>query len=112
MSANRHPPTTDGPDADPHGIVPEDFCRNWGATTISEALRIAEQAPSSTPETELPRCPDCGSPSIMTKSCRFADHEQRRDGQWRCRACGSHFDEPTTLAEEGQTELGEWGDRR
>ena len=72
----------------------ERACREWDADDIETALRIAEQAPSSSDNP--PQCPSCGSSAITVKACRFADHDQREPGKWRCRSCGEHFDEPTS----------------
>ena len=114
MSAKRQPQIDRRRDRDPYDLIPEGFCRAWGATTIAEALKNAEQAPSSTPDTELIRCPECHSSRITPKAVKFETHAQREIGQWRCldEDCGMHFDEPTTLADEGQTGLDEFGGER
>jgi len=83
----------DRPDHDPHGIVPDDFCRVWGAATIPEALAIAERAASSTPHADLQRCPDCESVKVYRK-CQSMEMSTQKDEAYKCDSCGSHFDSP------------------
>ena len=77
---------------DPHDIVPDGFCEAYGADTIPEAIEIAEQAPSSTPDEERYRCPECGSQRIKTKR-QIQDMEHRVDTDYKCTNCLAHFDE-------------------
>lgn len=78
---------------DPHGIVPDDFCRVWGAATIPEALAIAERAPSSTPESAQRLCPECESVKVQRK-CQSMDMSTQKDGAYKCDSCKAHFDSP------------------
>jgi len=57
-------------------------------------LESARRKQSSTPKSDLPKCPDCGSVTIIRKTSR-EDHPQRKDGVYRCESCGIHFDAPT-----------------
>jgi len=99
-SADTREPDTDH---DPHGIVPEDFCEVWGADSIPEALAAAEQAPSTTPVTEMDLCPCCGSRKIREKPSAY-DIAQKKDYVYVCTHCRAHFD--TAIA---QTTWEEWG---
>ena len=78
---------------DPHDIVPDGFCEAYGADTIPEALEIAEQASSTTPDEERYRCPECGSFRITTKQ-RTQDMEHAVDTEHKCTMCKAHFDKP------------------
>ena len=94
MSAKRHPPTDDRTlDRDPHGIIPDGFLDAYGASTIPEALRKAERAPSTTNPHTQPRCPDCGSIKCIPKP---GHHElyAKKDTKFSCGECGHHFDQP------------------
>ena len=70
-AARRAPHTADAPDG--HDLIPDDFVATWDEeadreiTTVAEALRVAERAPSTTPDTERRRCPDCLSVKIMPR---------------------------------------------
>ena len=87
------------PDAhDPYGIIPEGFVDAYGATSIPEALRKAEQAPSRTPTDEMRRCPNCHSVRIRIKP-GDPDREQRREGAYTCAECSTHFDTPAPSRE-------------
>ena len=93
MSAKRHPPT-DNPnrDRDPHDIIPDGFLEAYGASTIPEALRKAERAPSTTNPHTQPRCPDCGSIKCIPKPGHH-ELDAKKDTDWKCGECGSHFDD-------------------
>ena len=87
------------PDAhDPYGIIPEGFVDAYGATSILEALRKAEQAPSRTPTDEMRRCPSCGSVRIRIKP-GDPERKQRRDGDYTCAECSEHFETPAPSRE-------------
>jgi predicted RNA-binding Zn-ribbon protein involved in translation (DUF1610 family) len=107
MSATHAPADADAPDDDdtdhdPYGIVPEGFCAAWGADSIPEALRRAEQAPSTTVASDRGYCPDCGSVRIAEKPSD--NTAQRRREDYECHHCGAHFDQPVS-----QTAFGrEW----
>ena len=94
MSAKRHPPTDEAkPDRDPHDIIPDGFLAAYGASTIPEALRKAERAPSTTNPHTQPRCPECGSTKVIPKP---GHHElpDKKDTDNKCGECGHHFDQP------------------
>ena len=80
---------------DPYGIVPDSFVDDYDAETFEEALRKAEEATTTTPDSEQPRCPDCGSKHIIQKNSRKPCHN-RIETNWKCLKsnCLHHFDEP------------------
>jgi len=70
---------------------------NWGdsETTVDEALRRAERAPSSSAYEEMPRCPYCGSIRVRTKTTiGWKEIESRIDGRHKCAGCQEHFTNP------------------
>ena len=94
MSAKRHPPTDDRtPDRDPHDIIPDGFLDAYGATSIREALRKAERAPSTTNPHTQPRCPSCGSIKCIPKPGHH-ELDAKKDTKFSCGECGAHFDQP------------------
>jgi hypothetical protein len=97
---------------DPYGVVPPDFCENWGRETIPAALEAAECAESSTDPEDRPRCPECGSTQVLRKVPDF-DVEQKKDTRYKCKhsGCRIHFDKPvfkTTPSHDDCTELFDW----
>ena len=94
MSAKRHPPTDERtPDRDPHDIIPDGFLAAYGASTIPEALRKAERAPSTTNPHTQPRCPACGSIKCIPKPGHH-ELDAKKDTKFSCGECGHHFDQP------------------
>jgi len=95
MSANTHTPgSPDRRQRDPYGIIPEGFLDAYGATSIPEALRTAEQAPSSTNPYDMPRCPECGSTVVIPKP-GHRTMPNKRDTEYKCGESPTHhFDEP------------------
>jgi len=82
-------------ETDPHGILDDlTFVDDYDAETVAEALRKAEQAPSTTPESELQSecCPYCGSTRIKEKRKKNA-MSHRRPEDYRC-TNAHHFDNP------------------
>jgi hypothetical protein len=93
MSADHATPGADTPARDPHDIIPESFCEDWGADTIAEALRTAEEAPSSTDPATQPRCPHCLARRLRPKhpsKPRVPDDTPQRV----CLTCERGVDEP------------------
>jgi len=84
---------------DPYGIVPDGFVERWGASSIDEALRKAEQAPSTTPDGEMRRCPDCGSVKIVSKP-GHKEMPNKRDEPLKCGECGAHLSSAAPSREE------------
>ena len=82
--------------SDPYGIIPQSFRRRFGDyESVAEALQAAGAARSTTPESERPRCPYCGSLSVEQRT----DRSHQMDSNlsvWKCRArgCRRGFDEP------------------
>jgi len=82
-------------DPDPYDIVPNDFIQNWGGpevTTIAGALRVAEQAPSTTDRDEMPRCPECESVKLRIKPGQ--EQSNSREGSYQCVSCKAHIETP------------------
>jgi len=105
MSAKRPPPMVDDRERreiDPHGIIPEGFVESWGAKSVAEALRIAEEAPSSTPAHELPKCPQCGSQKIHRKHGK-REIATRREEDYKCSECLEHFEKPVYEREQNHS---------
>ena len=89
-------------DPDPYGIVPEGFVERYdGASTIAEALRMAERETSKTDPDEFSRCPDpdCGSIRLRKKA-GSVEMEHRKDTAMKCTSCGLHFDDPAPSRED------------
>jgi len=74
-------------------IAPDDFLSTWGASSYEEAIKEAEQAPTTTPDEELPRCPECESQRIKSKTEKH-DGQGAKDGAYVCATCRNHFDDP------------------
>jgi hypothetical protein len=70
--------------------VPEQFRENF------DSLADALHAQSTTDADAQKRCPepDCGATDIRKKSPSGEDIPQRKPGDWRCKNCGAHFDDP------------------
>jgi len=56
-------------------------------------LEALKRKRTTTPKSEMPRCPACGSVSIRRKTA-LPDHPQRMPGKYHCHSCSEHFDEP------------------
>jgi len=116
---------------DPLGIVPEGFVANWrdaaaettlsdalgeswapmradDVTSLSDALAVAERAPSTTDERDMDRCRYCGSVKI-SRLDPTAPQESQREGVWVCNHCDETFDTPLPARSELPTRHG--GDR-
>ena len=70
----------------------------------------ARRQQSTTPKSDRPKCPYCGSVSINRKTSRN-DHPQRKPGAFRCENCSEHFDEPER-EKECQSNLARFGGGR
>jgi transcriptional regulator with XRE-family HTH domain len=91
---------------DPHDVIPTEFWYYF--RSLRQAMKYMED---DTPEEEKPRCAECGSTWLRFKpgNSGVADPAKHREpGSWKCRACGSHFEE--AVAPEADTESDE--DRR
>jgi len=94
---DRHEPASD---PDPYGIVPDDFVAVWNSqteqtiTTIAEALRVAEQAPSTTPRSEMDRCPAKGCGSVKLRYKPGEEQSNSREGVYQCVRCKAHISNP------------------
>ena len=105
--------TTD--EHDPYGIVPPEFMERWATDTgsVADALRRAERAPSTTPESERKRCPFCGSRQVAVKS-RKREGQHRKAGKLKCehQGCRRHFDktadETTIFMSNKRTDAFDW----
>ena len=77
---------------DPHGIIPEQFKERYSdCNTADDALRKAELRESSTPPSEQPVCPECGTRRVWSKPGREQTH--RVNTEYRCYNA-HHFDVP------------------
>ena len=75
-------------------VVPDDFLDTWGASTYEEALARAEQAPTTTPDEELPRCPTCGTQRVYPRgTADTMGPPSQYDSEYKC-ARGHRFDDP------------------
>lgn len=88
-------------------IVPDNFLDAHNAETVEEALKKARSAQSTTPESERKRCPRCKSIDIKPKSDQITSNSQRKDGNYHCHSCRSHFEKPLPPL----AEIDEEGDR-
>jgi len=50
-------------------------------------------------------CPECGSRSIRNKSSNDWGGERTHEEDHDCISCGSHFDEPVDLVQEGAADV-------
>jgi len=76
-----------------HPIIPPDFVDAWDAESVEEALRIAENAPSSTSKDEMHRCPAEGCGSVKLRAKPGEKQANSREGDYQCVACKAHIDE-------------------
>lgn len=87
-------------DPDPHEIAPDEFFERYGTDDPAEALRLAERQPSTTPESQQPRCPECGTINLKTKpGGHKAGMSHRVDTPYWCGKCGEHVEDPTEGAD-------------
>ena len=104
MTANRRQQPTDHGAPDPHGLLED---------TPFNSIREAEaEAFGSTNPREHKRCPvaACGSTNLRYKpGGTAADCEHKRDGDYQCKDCGEHFDDPRQSARERALEIFEVG---
>lgn len=62
-------------------------------SNLAERLQHMKRAPSTTPEEQFDRCPDCGSVQVHPKTGKPHGPEAGAGDYW-CDNCRSHFDEP------------------
>jgi hypothetical protein len=91
-------------DPDPHDITPPEFLdahldgfdaedddvEDVSVEELREALRVAQARRSTTPETQRPRCAECGSVDLQPKPGGVKTDAKRIDTPYRCEACGEH----------------------
>jgi hypothetical protein len=74
-------------------IAPDDFTESYPGDTIDDCLNYAHrQAPTTTPESELPKCPVCRTRRVYSKTSKETGGETV-DSDYRC-ANRHHFDNP------------------
>jgi DNA-directed RNA polymerase subunit RPC12/RpoP len=78
---------------------------------LAEALRSAERQRSTTPDSQRPRCPECGSLELRIKPGGVQNDAERVDTPYRCEACGEHV-HAVTVDETDATALATDGGRR
>jgi hypothetical protein len=79
---------------DPHGLLTDEFREAYAdADSVSEALERAQEAESSTPKAEMPRCPECLSvrlrPHYPDDPTVFRDPDE-----YQCLNCDSGVNNP------------------
>lgn len=75
-------------------IAPDDFLDTWGATSYEGALKRAEQSRTSTPDSELPKCPTCDTRRVYAKPSDASTVAARdHDTEYVCHN-RHHFDNP------------------
>lgn len=76
-------------------IVPDDFTEYYPGDTIAECLEYAHrQAPTSTPASEVKRCPTCGTQRVYPRGTDASAGPPREyDSAYKC-ARGHRFDDP------------------
>ena len=79
---------------------------------LGEALRIAQAHRSTTPETQRPRCAECGSIDLRPKPGGVQNDAERIDTPYLCEACGEHVHAVTDDDETDATALATDGGRR
>lgn len=92
--------STDGPEERPQlaEVAPDNFLDTWGASSYEEALERAEDADTTTPESELPRCPECESKRVKKRNAAYKDQLRKNpDLDYKCTNCRNYFDEPVYL---------------
>jgi DNA-directed RNA polymerase subunit RPC12/RpoP len=91
-------------EADPHDITPPEFLdehldafdadrdrvADVSVDQLAEALRLAERQRSTTPDSQQPRCAECGSVDLQPKPGGVKTDAKRIDTPYRCRKCGEH----------------------
>jgi hypothetical protein len=64
-----------------------------------EELEERKNEPSTTPESQRKRCPNCKGVSVVEKTDKQPHHPLREEEDFRCRNCGEHFDDPLDPSE-------------
>jgi hypothetical protein len=91
-------------------IAPDDFLSTWGASTYEQAIEKAEQAPTTTPDSELPRCPVCGTQRVYPRGTKgSAGQGRENDTDYVC-SDRHHFDDPVFGDPDGDVEDDEPGE--
>lgn len=74
-------------------VAPDDFLDAYPGETIEECLNYAHRhATTSTPDEELPKCPECGTRRVYSKTSKDAGGETV-DSEYVCSE-RHHFDNP------------------
>ena len=82
-------------DSDPYDIIPADFPYK----SIEHARLHVESDFGA--NIEDPRCPFCETHKLVHKpGGTAADCSHKRDGEWRCKSCDRHFDDPMPSPDE------------
>ena len=99
MALRRYQYDSDDATIDPesHPIVPDDFVQTMRdecadpdrIEDFDDALAYIERAPSSTDPTTLPRCINCGSICVTTKTA-MSKRVNQKDGAKKCMSCNYH----------------------
>ena len=78
-------------------IAPDGFLDAYPGDTIDECLAFAHrQAPSTTPASDTPLCPACGSQRVRRRNAHTNEDQLQKDPDpdWRCTNCREFFDDP------------------
>lgn len=76
-------------DKDPHGLLPEDFKRQY------DSIREAEEKESSTDFESEKRCPECDSHRWRGKQDDLKRQPNRNPAPYKCLNCSHHFRIPS-----------------
>lgn len=67
-------------------------------SSLAEQLEAMKYAPSSTPDEQRKRCPECRSPKVRRKIPGSRGRDPK-PGEYSCAKCHAHFDEPLVGSE-------------
>ncbi len=74
--------------------VGEQLLETWGGDDPADALCRAQQAPTTTPDDELPRCPECQSVRLRARPGTPHQQPEKRDTDYWCENCHTAVDDP------------------
>jgi len=78
-------------------IAPNGFVDAYPGRTVDECLAYAHrQAPSTTPASDTPLCPACGSQRVRRRNAHKTKDQLQKDADpdWNCKNCREFFEDP------------------